>query len=96
MVPEAGLEPARRGYLRGILSPVCLPFHHSGWMEAATGVEPVMEVLQTSALPLGDAANSEPRSIAKNETTQVQQNQPENGAGDGSRTHDFNLGKVAL
>ena len=27
-------------------------------MEAATGVEPVIKVLQTSALPLGDAATA--------------------------------------
>ena len=29
LVPEAGLEPARV-YTRGILSPLCLPFHHPG------------------------------------------------------------------
>lgn len=29
IVPEAGLEPARHHCLR-ILSPLCLPFHHSG------------------------------------------------------------------
>ena len=29
LVPLAGLEPAR-SCLRGILSPLCLPFHHSG------------------------------------------------------------------
>ena len=29
VVPEAGLEPARYCYQR-ILSPLCLPFHHSG------------------------------------------------------------------
>ena len=51
-----------------ILSATCLPFHHSGEtiyltssnkfkkMEAATGIEPVVRVLQTRALPLGYAA----------------------------------------
>lgn len=29
MVPKAGLEPAR-SFPLGILSPVCLPFHHFG------------------------------------------------------------------
>ena len=51
-----------------ILSATCLPFHHSGIilihlqhtqsMEAATGIEPVVRVLQTRALPLGYAAVS--------------------------------------
>ena len=37
---------------------VC-PFRHTGLyvMEAATGFEPVIKVLQTSALPLGYAAS---------------------------------------
>ncbi len=51
-----------------ILSATCLPFHHSGILlillflrvtrklEAATGIEPVVRVLQTRALPLGYAA----------------------------------------
>ena len=53
-------------------------------MEAATGIEPVMKVLQTSALPLGYAAAAlifSPRV---------------GGAGNGIRTRDFDLGKVAL
>ena len=29
MVPVTGLEPVRYCY-RGILSPLCLPFHHTG------------------------------------------------------------------
>ena len=55
-------------------------------MEAPPGFEPGMEVLQTSALPLGDGAvwrKSWPR-IGNN------------GAGNGIRTRDFDLGKVAL
>ena len=56
-------------------------------MEAPPGFEPGMEVLQTSALPLGDGAichdkNGGPRY--------------KNGAGNGIRTRDFDLGKVAL
>ena len=50
-------------------------------LEAPPGFEPGMEVLQTSALPLGDGADG---------------NVEENGAGNGIRTRDFDLGKVAL
>ena len=50
-------------------------------LEAPPGFEPGMEVLQTSALPLGDGAD---RNVEKN------------GAGNGIRTRDFDLGKVAL
>ena len=46
-------------------------------MEAATGIEPVVRVLQTHALPLGYAA-------------------VENGAEDGIRTRDPDLGKVVF
>ena len=56
-------------------------------MEAPPGFEPGMEVLQTSALPLGDGA-VEPEAWADRAT--------ENGAGNGIRTRDFDLGKVAL
>ncbi len=46
-------------------------------MEAPGGLEPPIEILQTSALPLGDGAQLD-------------------GAGEGIRTLDLNLGKVAL
>ena len=52
-------------------------------MEAPGGFEPPIEILQTSALPLGDGA-----------TLQIERSK--NGAGEGVRTLDFNLGKVAL
>ena len=52
-------------------------------VEAATGIEPVMKVLQTSALPLGYAAGV----LILSQVC---------GAGNGSRTRDFDLGKVAL
>ena len=55
-------------------------------MEAPGGIEPPMEVLQTSALPLGDGA------VYRVLSTRV----GESGAGEGVRTLDFNLGKVAL
>ena len=56
MVPKAGLEPAR-SRLRGILSPLRLPFRHFGsfWRhhpDSDWGIK----VLQTSALPLGYGA----------------------------------------
>ena len=56
-------------------------------MEAPPGFEPGMEVLQTSALPLGDGAIC----YHKNGCPRY-----ENGAGNGIRTRDFDLGKVAL
>ena len=46
-------------------------------MEATTGVEPVIAILQTAAL-----------------TTWLRR--PENGAGDGIRTRDIQLGKLTL
>jgi hypothetical protein len=52
-------------------------------LEAPSGFEPEMEVLQTSALPLGYGAEA-PLS------------EGEDGAGNGIRTRDFDLGKVAL
>ena len=56
-------------------------------MEAPPGFEPGMEVLQTSALPLGDGAvGSEAQADWGTK----------NGAGNGIRTRDFDLGKVAL
>ena len=48
-----------------------------------------MEVLQTSALPLGDGADWD----ARDERGTLED---ENGAGNGIRTRDFDLGKVAL
>ncbi len=53
-----------------------------GIVEAAIGIEPMMKVLQTSALPLGYAA--------------LDLEGGDDGAGNGIRTRDFNLGKVAL
>ena len=55
-------------------------------LEAPPGFEPGMEVLQTSALPLGDGADRLCAGTAKGE----------DGAGNGIRTRDFDLGKVAL
>jgi hypothetical protein len=52
-------------------------------MEAPGGLEPPIEILQTSALPLGDGA------LLSCKYGKI-------GAGEGVRTLDFNLGKVAL
>ena len=52
-------------------------------MEAPGGLEPPIEILQTSALPLGDGALL----VCSDEKY---------GAGEGIRTLDLNLGKVAL
>ena len=55
-IPAAGVEPARpRGHW--ILSPARLPIPPRRHIrKAVTGFEPVMKVLQTSALPLGYTA----------------------------------------
>jgi hypothetical protein len=65
-------------------TPLALPAARisSEKLEAPSGFEPEMEVLQTSALPLGDGAD-------RNQEKEV-------GAGNGIRTRDFDLGKVAL
>jgi hypothetical protein len=60
-------------------------------MEAPPGFEPGIEVLQTSALPLGDGAAEMCRGITR-EAGYMRKN----GAGNGIRTRDFDLGKVAL
>ena len=98
-------------------------------LEAPPGIEPGMEVLQTSALPLGDGAVLEssgartnarayvprtPRSGRRSyEQSAGQATRPRSGsnrvtgpfayyqhakvgAGNGIRTRDFDLGKVAL
>ena len=61
MVPKGGLEPPRSCPLR-ILSPVRLPIpplrHNYIILEAPSGFEPEIKVLQTLALPLGDGAIS--------------------------------------
>jgi len=59
-------------------------------VEAPSGFEPEMEVLQTSALPLGyGARNQLGKLLPKSLRRKV-------GAGNGIRTRDFDLGKVAL
>ena len=61
-----------------------------GLLEAQPGFEPGMEVLQTSALPLGYCAACE---VLK---TVGRAQEGKSGAGNGIRTRDFDLGKVAL
>ena len=60
-------------------------------MEAPPGFEPGMEVLQTSALPLGDGARLNITALEESA-----KNWSVSGAGNGIRTRDFDLGKVAL
>ena len=79
---------------------------HERRMEAPPGFEPGMEVLQTSALPLGDGAGR--NSIVREgsgrwlEAATTARGAGEVlhgrkvGAGNGIRTRDFDLGKVAL
>ena len=50
-----------------------------------------MEVLQTSALPLGDGARLNITALEESA-----KNWSVSGAGNGIRTRDFDLGKVAL
>ena len=60
-------------------------------MEAPPGFEPGVEVLQTSALPLGDGADE---NLLAGVCTATASGKI--GAGIGIRTRDFDLGKVAL
>ena len=57
LIPEAGVEPARLAALHFECSVSAIPPLGQNLLEAATGIEPVIKVLQTSALPLGYAAN---------------------------------------
>ena len=62
-------------------------------MEATTGIEPVIKALQASALPLGHVASQMrllKRADVKAGSLSI------NGAEDGTRTRDPNLGKVML
>ncbi len=53
-----------------------------------------MEVLQTSALPLGYGAR--PDRADKKRAAATARGERKDGAGNGIRTRDFDLGKVAL
>jgi hypothetical protein len=70
-------------------------------VEAPSGFEPEMEVLQTSALPLGYGApvlttgRGRP-ALTKNARRRPRGGERKNGAGNGIRTRDFDHGKVAL
>ena len=65
-------------------------------MEAPPGFEPGMEVLQTSALPLGDGADwNQVGKVVGGGNLRLSWS-AEVGAGNGIRTRDFDLGKVAL
>src|SRR4051812_45552216 len=79
------------------------------WLEAPPGFEPGMEVLQTSALPLGDGAGRtscfgagesgrvlEGATTARARAGEQHHQRSKDGAGNGIRTRDFDLGKVAL
>ena len=83
-------------------------------LEAPPGFEPGIEVLQTSALPLGDGAGWTVRVngwstfaaaplrwttfawLANRSSRYGSQARAKVGAGNGIRTRDFDLGKVAL
>ena len=69
-------------------------------MEAPPGFEPGIEVLQTSALPLGDGAArtwaDRRQGLPTEPKDAVGRIGGKTGAGNGIRTRDFDLGKVAL
>jgi hypothetical protein len=78
-------------------------------MEAPPGFEPGIEVLQTSALPLGDGAGWNDALVQEIRPCLLRLSDNrvptggwdsswrcESGAGNGIRTRDFDLGKVAL
>ena len=60
-------------------------------LEAPPGFEPGMELLQSSALPLGDGAGHTRAGFGAGICGEGRV-----GAGNGIRTRDFDLGKVAL
>ena len=62
-------------------------------LEATPGFEPGVKALQASALPLGHVAMLRRRSIDLDESTDLR---VINGADDGVRTRDPDLGKVVL
>jgi hypothetical protein len=66
-------------------------------MEAATGFEPVIKVLQTFALPLGHAASIDRRDCdCLGKKVGACPPTCDAGAEDGIRTRDPHLGKVML
>ena len=70
-------------------------------MEAAAGVEPAMEILQTSALPLGYAAPAQASLTTEGRRQSTKpvssaQAAKEIGAGEGTRTLDLLHGKQTL
>ena len=67
-------------------------------LEAPPGFEPGIEVLQTSALPLGDGAGWISQDVPRDAATHPRGglHEEKDGAGNGIRTRDFDLGKVAL
>ena len=67
-----------------------------GMLEAPPGFEPGVEVLQTSALPLGDGADRKPEARRGPHGAATLGAGGKVGAGNGIRTRDFDLGKVAL
>ena len=78
----------------------CAKCQETCWLEleAPPGFEPGVEVLQTSALPLGDGAPVNTMTLKRRalETTRQTARVRRVGAGNGIRTRDFDLGKVAL
>ena len=64
-------------------------------VEAPPGFEPGVEVLQTSALPLGDGAPLKTNGGSCDPPLPAWREENV-GAGNGIRTRDFDLGKVAL
>ena len=56
MERKIGFAPIPRSGKERVLKVELLPLNKN--LEAATGFEPVIKVLQTSALPLGYAANN--------------------------------------
>ena len=65
-------------------------------MEATPGFEPGVKALQASALPLGHVATQ--RTVMKRPVKTLEYDRPrsDDGADDGVRTRDPDLGKVVL
>ena len=87
LVPKIGLEPIR-SCPRRILSPLCLPFHHSGEREKTTGEPRCLLIGGTTQTRTGGKGFA-----GLCLTTWLWCHV---GAGDETRTRDNYLGKVAL
>ena len=110
MVPEAGIEPARKYKFRGILNPLCLPISPlglgGGAFQSRTGLDEFAIRCITALLTRHTMIYFKWRRVPESDWTRRICNPLHNrfanaplnnlGAGNEARTRDPNLGKVML